>query len=226
MHGARIVPILLAALLAGCASTPQARWQSLSDADQWRNVGASTLDARWQVRGNDLVLAAAGGGDIISVGTYGDFELEVEWRLPAGGNSGLFYRAVDASPVWARAVEYQLLDDRAAEDRIVPSHRAGAVYDLVPPVRDVLRPIEAYNQTRIVACGPRVEHWLNGVRVATYDTDSGDWRKRVAASKFAGQAEFAKARRGHLALQDHGNAVHLSNMRIRALGADCKPASL
>jgi hypothetical protein len=221
MRGARIAPVLFAALLAGCASTSDAGWQPLASATQWRSVGGSTLDARWQVRDGELVLTEAGGGDIVSVGTYGNFELELEWRLPAGGNSGLFYRAVDASPIWARAVEYQLLDDREAEDRIVPSHRAAAVYDLVAPARDVLRPIGKYNQTRIVACGSHVAHWLNGVRVAAYDTESDDWRRRVAASKFAGQAEFAKARSGHLGLQDHGNAVYLRNLRIRSLGRDC-----
>ena len=226
MHGARIVPILLAALAAGCASTPAVPWQSLADVAQWRSVGESALDPRWQASDGELALTAAGGGDIISVAAYDDFELEFEWRLPAGGNSGVFYRAVDASPVWARAVEYQLLDDREAEDRIVPSHRAGAVYDLVAPGQDALRPIDAYNHARIVACGPHVEHWLNGVRVATYDLDSDDWKRRVAGSKFAGQADFAKARRGHLALQDHGNAVYLRSPRIRALGPDCKPASL
>jgi hypothetical protein len=221
MRGARIAPVLFAALLAGCASTLDAPWQSLADAGQWRSVGASKLDARWQVRDGELSLTSAGGGDIISVDTYGDFELELEWRLPAGGNSGLFYRAVDASPIWARAVEYQLLDDREAEDRVIPSHRAAAVYDLVAPARDVLRPIGKYNQARIVACGSRVEHWLNGVRVAAYDTESDDWRRRVAASKFASQAEFAKARSGHLGLQDHGNAVYLRNLRIRSLGREC-----
>lgn len=220
-HGLRIVPVLLAALLAGCASTPATPRQSLVDASQWRSVGGAALDPRWQVRDGELALTEAGGGDILSVGTYGDFELELEWRLPVGGNSGLFYRAVDASPIWARAVEYQLLDDREAEDRIVPSHRAGAVYDLIAPARDVLRPIGEYNQARIVACGPRVEHWLNGVRVAAYDTESEEWRRRVAISKFAGQAEFAKARHGHLGLQDHGNAVYLRKMRIRALDPNC-----
>jgi len=221
MHGVRIATVLLAALVAGCASTHDAPWQSLADAGQWRSVGASTLDARWRSHDGELALTAAGGGDIISIDTYGDFELELEWRLPPGGNSGLFYRAVDASPIWARAVEYQLLDDREAEDRVIPSHRAAAVYDLIAPARDVLRPTDEYNQARIVACGPRVEHWLNGVRMAAYDLDSDDWKRRVAASKFAGQAEFAKARSGHLGLQDHGNAVYLRNIRIRALGREC-----
>lgn len=226
MRGGRIVSILLAVLASGCASTPAAPWQSLADTAQWRSVGAATLDARWQASGGELALTAAGGGDIISVAAYDEFELELEWRLPPGGNSGLFYRAVDAEPVWARAVEYQLLDDREAEDRIIPSHRAGAVYDLIAPSRDVLRAINEYNQARIVACGPRVEHWLNGVQIAIYDLDSDDWKRRVAASKFAGHADFAKARRGHLALQDHGNAVYLRGMRIRALAKDCRPASL
>ncbi len=226
MRGPRIVLILLAALAGGCASIPDAPWQSLTDAAQWRSVGASALDPRWQASDGEFALTAAGGGDILSVATYGDFELEFEWRLPAGGNSGVFYRAVDASPVWARAVEYQLLDDREAEDRVVPSHRAGSAYDLIAPAQDVLRPIDAYNHARIVACGPRVEHWLNGVRVAAYDLDSDDWKRRVAGSKFAGQEDFAQARRGHLALQDHGNAVHLRNLRIRALSAGCRSASL
>lgn len=217
----------------GRASAPHATdapgWRPLLDGRTphgWRNVGKATLDPRWQVMDGVLVLTAAGGGDIVSTDTYGDFELELEWRLPAGGNSGLFYRAADASPVWARAVEYQLLDDREAEDRVIPSHRAGAAYDLIQPAHDVLRPVGEYNEARIVACGARVEHWLNGVRVAAYDLDSEDWRLRVAASKFAGHSEFAKARRGHLGLQDHGNPVHVRGMRIRALGPDCQATPL
>ena len=73
MRGRRIVSILLAVLIAGCASTPAAPWQSLADTAQWRSVGASTLDPRWQVSDGELALTVAGGGDIISVGTYGDF---------------------------------------------------------------------------------------------------------------------------------------------------------
>jgi hypothetical protein len=209
-------------MLAACAtSSPKpGEWQPLFDGVSvrgWHNAGRTTLDPRWQVIDGALVLTAAGGGDIVSDAQFDDFELELEWQLAPGGNSGLFYRALDVDPVWRRAAEYQLLDDAAAEDRFVPSHRAGAVYDLAAPEGAVLRPAGAYNRARIVACGPQVEHWLNGVRVAAYTVGSDDWKQRLAASKFAGQPDFAAARRGHIGLQDHGAVLRLRNARIRTL---------
>lgn len=214
----------IALLATSCTTTPNASlandWQPLSNTHTtagWHNVAKPTLDPRWQAIDGVLVLTEAGGGDIISEHSYADFEFEVDWQVDAGGNSGLFYRAVDAEPIWHRAVEFQLLDDRAAEDRFDPSHRAGAVYDLVAPQNAVLRPQGQYNHARIVACGPRVEHWLNGVQVAAYDLDSRDWQQRVAASKFADQPDFARARSGHIGFQDHGNGVRLKDLRLRTL---------
>ena len=213
------VAVVAAASLAACASTPHGAWQALFDGHStagWHNVGKATLDPRWQVVDGALTLAP-GGGDIISAAGFADFELQAEWQLATGGNSGLFYRAEDAEPVWRNAVEYQLLDDAAAEDRFIASHRAGAAYDLVAPAGAHLRPAGEYNRARIFACGPRVEHWLNGVRVAAYDLDSVDWKQRQAASKFAGEAGFAQKRSGHVAIQDHGAVLRLRSLRIRRL---------
>jgi hypothetical protein len=121
--------------------------------------------------------------------------------------------------VWQGAAEYQLLDDAAAEDRFVASHRAGSVYDLVAAAGAVPRPADEYNHARIVACGPRVEHWLNGARVAAYAVGSDDWKRRLAASKFAGRPDFAAARNGHVGLQDHGAVLRVRHARIRALAS-------
>ena len=214
----------LVLMLSACASSPPqpGEWQPLFDGVStrgWHNAGKTTLDPRWQAIDGALVLTAAGGGDIVSDARFGDFELELEWQLAPGGNSGLFYRAIDADPVWQRAAEYQLLDDAAAEDRFVASHRAGSVYDLVAAAGAVLRPAAEYNQARIVACGPRVEHWLNGARVAAYTVGSDDWKQRLAASKFAGQPDFAAARSGHIGLQDHGAVLRVRHARIRALAS-------
>jgi len=207
--------------LSACASSPTpGEWQPLFDGTSthgWHNAGKATLDPRWQALDGALVLTAPGGGDIVSDAQYADFELELDWQLAPGGNSGLFYRAADSEPVWQRAAEYQLLDDAAAEDRFVASHRAGSAYDLVAAEGAVLRPAGEYNRARIVACGARVEHWLNGVRVADYTVGSDDWRRRLAASKFAGQPDFAAARSGHVGLQDHGAVLRVRNARIRTL---------
>ena len=211
----------LALMLSACATPLKpGEWQPLFDGVStrgWHNAGKTAIDPRWQAIDGALVLTAPGGGDIVSDAQFSDFELELEWQLAPGGNSGLFYRAMDVDPVWRRAAEYQLLDDAAAEDRFVPSHRAGAVYDLIAPEGAVPRPAGAHNHARIVACGPRVEHWLNGVRVAAYTLGSDDWKQRLAASKFAGQPDFAAARSGHIGLQDHGAVLRLRNARIRTL---------
>lgn len=218
--------ILLGASISAATSAGNAQgdWRRLFDGhglQGWRNVGKQTVDPRWQVIDGVLTLTAAGGGDLISRASFTDFELELEWQLEAGGNSGLFYRAQDVEPIWARAAEYQLLDDARAEDRFNPTHRAGAVYDLVAPDQARLNSAGEYNVSRVLACGTRVAHWLNGRRVAMYDTASADWRRRLAVSKFAATPDFAAVLRGHIGLQDHGNVLRVRSLRIRELRPDC-----
>jgi len=225
MRHAPATAMLFAALLAACATSPGARqdtqgWQALFDGSStrgWRNVGRDTVDPRWQAVDGALVLTAPGGGDIVSAQEFGDFELELEWQIARGGNSGVFYRAVDAEPIWASAPEMQILDDDRAEDRHQPSHRAGSAYDLYAPSQAATRPVGEYNRVRIVARGGRVQHWLNGRLVVSYDLDSADWKQRVAASKFAAMPGFAVSRRGRIALQDHGDTVRFRNLRIRPI---------
>lgn len=215
----RAAALALACVALSACASPASRtgeWRSLGTANDWRNVGKPALDPRWRVQDGELVLTP-GGGDIVSVAQFADFELELEWTLAPGGNGGVFYRAVDREPVWQSAVEYQLLDDAAAEDRFVASHRAGSVYDLVAAQGSALKPADEFNHARIVACGTQVEHWLNGVRVAAYAVGSEDWKRRLAASKFATQAGFAAAPRGHIGLQDHGAPLRVRNIRIREL---------
>lgn len=226
MRCVRTAVIFFAVLLAACAgSRPATRqvaqsWQPLFDGHStrgWHNVGRDTIDPRWQAIDGALALTAAGGGDIVSEQVFGDFELELEWQIAPGGNSGIFYRAGDVAPVWESAPEMQILDDKRAEDRQVPSHRAGSAYDLYAPSQASTQPDGEFNQVRIVARGGRVEHWLNGRLAVRYDLDSADWKRRVGASKFAAMPGFAVSRSGHIALQDHGDAVRFGNLRIRPL---------
>ena len=197
-------------------------WRTLFDgrtADQWRAYRGDSLPAGWQVVDGALTRVAQ-GGDIVTRGQFQDFELTLEWKVEPGGNSGIFYRVAEApelETVWQSGPEFQILDDARHPDGRRPETSAGSCYGLYPAPRGIVRPAGEWNQTRIVVQGSQVEHWLNGQRVVAYELGSRDWEERVRRSKFAGMPRYGRERRGHIALQDHGDRVAYRNIRIRPI---------
>ena len=157
--------------------------------------------------------------DIVSTEQFGDFELELEWRIGEGGNSGIFYRGTeDEKKIYWTAPEYQLLDDVAASDNKTRLTCAGAAYGLYPSPAGHLKPVGEWNQTRIVAKGAHVEHWLNGFKLLEYELQSADWEAKVKASKFVEWPRYGRQKRGHLALQgDHEGPLAFRRIRVREL---------
>jgi hypothetical protein len=156
--------------------------------------------------------------------TYGDFELRWQWKISPGGNSGVKYNVDEALSTTleprhaAKGFEYQILDDDRHADGKLPSHRAGALYELVAPnASKRLRPVGEWNDSRLVFRGPHGEHWLNGARVVTFDLGSPEMRAALAASKYRAIPWFAVRRRGHVVLQDHDDAVWFRDVKIREL---------
>ncbi|MGB3617679.1 MAG: DUF1080 domain-containing protein [Catalinimonas sp.] len=207
------------------ADTTGGEWVTLFDGtstDQWRNYRQDTLSDKWRVEGETLTLTERGGGDIITQGEYEDFELELEWKISEAGNSGIFFHVVEADTldaVYLTGPEMQILDDERHPDakRGRDGNRtAGANYDLTPPSR-ASKPAGEWNRVRLVVDDGRVEHYLNGERVVAYELWSDEWNEMVAASKFGKMPTYGKARRGHIALQDHGDRVWFRNVRIREL---------
>ena len=229
----RSIVILAAAawLAAAPAAAQQAGpWKSLFDGkslDAWRIFksekpirqceGAAIKDC-WMIK--DGVLWKDGNAnDLASKEQFGDFELELEWNIGRAGNSGLFYRGTeDHNAIYWSAPEYQLLDNVNAADNKTDHHLAGSVYDLYDVPKDAAKPAGEWNQTRIVAKGNHVEHWLNGKKVAQYDVGSPDWDAKYAASKFTKYPNFGRAPRGYLGIQgNHPGELSLRNIRIREL---------
>jgi hypothetical protein len=197
-------------------------WKPLFDGKTtagWRGYKATGAPEGWKVEDGTLAKGAGKAADLVSDAQYGDFELELEWKLAAGGNAGLFYRATEEyDKVYWSAPEYQLLDDKAHKDAANRLTSAGAAYALYPAAEGALKEPGQWNHTRIVAMGPHVEHWLNGKKVVEYEMWSPDWEAKVKASKFKGYPNFGKARKGYLAVQgDHEGALALRNVRIREL---------
>jgi hypothetical protein len=171
----------------------------------------------WRVV-DGLIERGTGGGDLVTTETFANFDLALEWKLPPGGNSGVIYRVNDAGAhTYETGPEMQILDDERHPDGRNPSRSAGAVYDLYPAPRGVVKPVGEWNQARLLVNGNHVEHWLNGTLMGQYELGSPDWEQRVAASKFKDWKGYGRSPRGRIALQDHGNQVWFRNIRIREL---------
>ena len=197
-----------------------AGWRLLFDGKTtagWRNYGKPTISDGWTVQDGALTRTGA-GGDIITTDQFKNFELSIDWKIEIGGNSGIFYRAVeDSDEIYWNAVEMQVLDDAKHPDGAHAEELAGAPYDLYPVARGHVHPGGEWNTARLVVNGNHVEHWLNGFKLAEYELGSPDWNSKVAASKFKPHLKFGKNPQGHIGLQDHGNVVAFRNIKIRVL---------
>lgn len=203
-------------------SADSAEWVVLFDGqhlDQWRGYQRSDVPAAWRVENGALAFVPGSeGGDLVTRDQFGDFELELEWKISEGGNSGIFYRAGEDHPqVWESAPEMQVLDDARHPDGRSPLTSAGANYALYPVTIDATRPVGEWNRVRIVARGNHIEHWLNGRKVVEYEIGSPEWKQLVARSKFGSMPAYGQYDRGHIALQDHGDRVWYRDIRIRPL---------
>jgi hypothetical protein len=219
----------LAALLfasISCASAPARRagpgpWKSLFDGTSlsgWRGYRSDSLPTGWSIVDGALSKKLP-VEDIMTREQFGDFELEIEWKIGTAGNSGILYRGTEEyDHIYWTAPEYQLLDDEKAADNKTRLTCAGAAYGLYPSPAGHLKPVGEWNSTRIIAKGAHVEHWLNGVKLVEYELWSSDWEAKVKASKFGNWKDYGRSKSGYITLQgDHLGTLAFKNIRIREL---------
>ena len=184
--------------------------------DKWRGYKQENVPAGWQVV-DGAITRVAGGPDLISIDQYSAFDFRFDWMVTPGQNSGVMFFVTEANEsTYNSGPEYQVLDNAVHADGKDPLTSAAACYALYAPPKDFTRPVGQWNEGRIVVDAARnVEHWLNGTRVVRYQMGSPEWNKLVAASKFSEWPPFGLARRGHLAIQEHGGRVAFRNLKIK-----------
>src|SRR5882672_8460489 len=197
------------------------QWRTLFDGTSlkhWRGYKTEKIPDGWHVAAGTLAKNAP-VADIVSKDEFGDFELEIDWKIGEAGNSGIFYRGTEEyDHIYWSGPEYQLLDDAKGADNKTRLTCAGAAYALYPSPAGHLKPVGDWNTTRIVAKGNRVEHWLNGVKLLEYELGIPEWQAKVKASKFNDWPNYGRATRGHIAMQgDHEGTLAFRNIRIREL---------
>jgi hypothetical protein len=161
-------------------------------------------------------------GDFVTDKPYENFELKFDWKISKGGNSGLFIdvqERPDLGTTFATGPEYQLLDDKNKDEEYLKnlSHKAGAIFGVVPNNNKTVPTSGQWNQSRILQQNGKVTFWLNGEVSVQVDLNSEEWKKLVAESPMSRYPEFGKASKGHIAVQDWTNGVKFRDFKIKEL---------
>jgi len=215
-----MVLLLSLVLGAGSCSRMQARsrgtdllstgligWQQIDGEEgTWRYEPAGSLEP------GDGVLCTEGetGGWLATLRKYDDFELSLEFRVPPGGNSGVFLRApLEGNPAY-NGMEIQILDDRAEQWRdLEPYQYTGSLYDVQAPSERASKRAGQWQRMVIVARGPRIQVSLNGREIVNADVTNYPHKVDTHPG--------LTRREGYIGLQNHGSRVEFRNIRIHEL---------
>ena len=217
--------LVLALLAAGCASGPAAGDGFVSlfngrDLSGWQ----AGPGHGWVVEDGVIALKNREDGKehnadyLWTKEPYGDFILELEFKIPEKANSGVFLRTADVKDPVYTGMEMQVANSFGKAD-LSRTGTAGALYDLQAPSKNPVRAPGEWNRARVTCRGSRVAVELNGESIVDLDLDrwsepqknpDGTKNKFPKALK-----EFARS--GYIGLQDHGRPVWFRNIRIKPL---------
>lgn len=199
-------------------------WTSLFDGssmDQWRLYNGQGMEG-WTIRDGVMVALGIEGksADAITIDTFRNFELRLEWNISEGGNSGIFYNVREGeglTGVYQSGPEYQLIDDDGFPHPLEDWQKTAANYAMHPPKIKAYNPQGTWNTSRIIVDEGMVQHWLNDRLIVRYELWTEEWKTLKDAGKWKEHPSYGIFPSGHIALQDHGNEISFRNIKIRKL---------
>ena len=242
---------LISIFFVFCTSSTNEDWIILFDGKDtkgWRAYNGETMPPGWKIIDEVLTFNTQqileedydykGSRDIIyGAEEFDNFELYVEWKIPVGGNSGIFYHIKEGyggppevSP------EYQLIDDENYADihdltaynisvgfenpsKLHPLQQTASDYAMyaADPLKKKLNPAGEWNTTKIKFTEESVEYWLNGERVLSFVPWSEEWHQKKNSGKWDDLPDYGKFRSGFIGFQDHGSDLWFRNIKIKKL---------
>ena len=214
----------------------------------WRGYGKDNVPARWVVDNGAIKFIGSGGGeaqegdggDLIFSHKFKNFELEFEWKVSKGGNSGVLYLAQEVTtekdgetilePIYISSPEYQVLDNANHPDAklgVDGNRQSASLYDMIPAKPQNQKPYGEWNKGKIMVYKGTVVHGQNDANVVEYHLWTQQWTDMLQASKFS-QEKWPLAfellnncggenHEGYIGFQDHGDDVWFRNIRVKVL---------
>ena len=213
----------------------------------WRGYGKTNVPARWTIDDGCIKINGSGtgegqsaeGGDLIFAHKFKNFEVELEWKVAKGSNSGIFYLAQEVpvkdkegafEPIYISAPEYQVLDNENHPDAKLGkdgNRKSASLYDMIPANPQNAKPFGEWNKAKIMVYKGTVVHYQNDENVLEYHLWTPKWTEMLQASKFSEKAwpvafELlnncgGENHEGLFGIQDHGDDVWYRNIRIKVL---------
>ena len=216
----------------------------------WRQCNSTGMESNWVIEDEAMkVFTAPGkkpghgaGGDILyKEKKFKNFELELEWKISKGGNSGIFYLAQEVTskdkdgnevlePIYISAPEFQVQDNANHPDAKLGkdnNRQAASLYDMIPAVPQNAKPFGEWNKAKIMVYKGTVVHGQNDENVLEYHLWTKQWTEMLQASKFS-EEKWPLAfellnncggenHEGFIGVQDHGDDVWYRNIRVKVL---------
>lgn len=216
----------------------------------WRGYGKDAVPSKWTIDNGAIKFNGTGGGeaqtkeggDLIFAHKFKNFELELEWKVSKGGNSGIFYLAREIQskdtktntwrmePIYISSPEAQVLDnDNHPDARLGKkgNRKSMSLYDMIPANPQNAKPSGEWNKAKILVYKGTVVHSQNDENVLEYHLWTQQWTDMLQASKFS-KSKWPLAfellnncggetKEGYIGLQDHGDDVWYRNIKIKIL---------
>lgn len=206
----------------------------------WRGYNRKDVPAAWIIEDGAIKIKGSGageagakdGGDIIFAHKFKNFELEMEWKVAKGSNSGILYLAqeVEGQPIYISAPECQVLDNANHPDAKLGKNgnrQSSSLYDMIPAKPQNSKPFGEWNKVKIMCWKGTVVHYQNDEQVVEYHLWTQQWKEMLDKSKFS-KEKWPLAyelllncggdnREGFIGLQDHGDDVWFRNIKVKIL---------